>query len=198
MTTHTLTLSLSLSSLSAFSEEDLRRLHKKFRKLDTDGSNGLSTEEFLNITELKNNPLVHRIVETLDEDDSGEVRGVCGRVGVVCTVYSPRVCMPLLLIDLITPFTTSLITTIYTTRTSHCTLPTLPITQYSWTQVEFKELIKSLTCFARTDNDQEKFDFTFKLYDVDHDGFISNSDLFHVLKAMVCVCVYVYMCVYTT
>jgi hypothetical protein len=26
---------------------------------------------------------------------------------------------------------------------------------------------------------------TFKMYDVDGDGFISNADLFHVLKAMV-------------
>ena len=26
---------------------------------------------------------------------------------------------------------------------------------------------------------------TFKIYDVDNDGYISNADLFHVLKAMV-------------
>jgi len=33
--------------------------------------------------------------------------------------------------------------------------------------------------------DIQKYKFTFKMYDCDHDGFISNKDLFQVLKAMV-------------
>jgi Ca2+-binding EF-hand superfamily protein len=32
---------------------------------------------------------------------------------------------------------------------------------------------------------EEKMLFTFKIYDVDGDGFISNADLYKVLKAMV-------------
>jgi len=35
------------------------------------------------------------------------------------------------------------------------------------------------------EEEKNKFQFTFKVYDVDGDNFISNADLFHVLKAMV-------------
>ena len=41
-----------------FSEDDLRRLHRRFRKLDTTKSGTLALEEFLAIPELEHNPLV--------------------------------------------------------------------------------------------------------------------------------------------
>lgn len=43
---------------------------------------------------------------------------------------------------------------------------------------------QALSIFATTSQktSEEKFKFTFKLYDVDGDGFISNADLFHILK----------------
>eukprot|EP00457_Paulinella_chromatophora_P020612 gb/GEZN01022700.1/.p1 GENE.gb/GEZN01022700.1/~~gb/GEZN01022700.1/.p1 ORF type:complete len:176 (+),score=45.33 gb/GEZN01022700.1/:29-556(+) len=108
----------------SFSEDELKRLFKKFKKLDKDGNGSLSIEEFMNIPELEHNPLVRRVVETFDDDKSGEV--------------------------------------------------------------DFMEFIKALSVFATMEAKlEEKFKFTFRIYDVDGDGFISNADLYKVLKAMV-------------
>jgi len=52
-------------------------------------------------------------------------------------------------------------------------------------EVDFKEFVSALAVFASTDTKEEKYRFTFKMYDVNGDGYISNGDLFHVLKAMV-------------
>ena len=55
--------------------------------------------------------------------------------------------------------------------------------------VDFYEFISSLSTFTRVDHSDEnkeaKYEFTFKVYDVDGDGFISNADLFNVLKSIV-------------
>lgn len=109
---------------SPFTEAEIKRLFRKFKKLDVDKSGTLSVQEFLAIPELEHNPLVQRVVQTFDIDKSGEV--------------------------------------------------------------DFKEFVTSLSVFATHDAaKEEKFKFTFRVYDVDNDGFISNADLFHVLKAMV-------------
>jgi len=115
----------AMKTISEFTDDDLNRLHRRFRRLDTDKSGALSITEFLAIPELEHNPLVSRVVATFDSDGSGEV--------------------------------------------------------------DFSEFIESLSVFAQVSaaNKNRKFLFTFKLYDVDSDGFISNADLFHVLKAMV-------------
>ena len=48
--------------------------------------------------------------------------------------------------------------------------------------VSFAEFVNGL---SRVDNDEEsKVRFLFDVYDFDKDGFISNSDLFHVVKLM--------------
>jgi len=106
-----------------FTKPELKRLFRRFKKLDTDKSGSLSVAEFLAIPELEHNPLVRRVVATFDADKSGEV--------------------------------------------------------------DFPEFIQALSVFATTDGKENKFKFTFKMYDVDNDGLISNADLFHVLKAMV-------------
>eukprot|EP00823_Brevimastigomonas_motovehiculus_P002540 TRINITY_DN1547_c0_g3_i1.p1 TRINITY_DN1547_c0_g3~~TRINITY_DN1547_c0_g3_i1.p1 ORF type:complete len:211 (-),score=25.60 TRINITY_DN1547_c0_g3_i1:209-841(-) len=110
-------------SKSVFSPTDLKKLFKRFKKLDTDNSGSLSVTEFLAIKELEHNPLVRRVVDTFDSDKSGEV--------------------------------------------------------------DFQEFISALSVFAVQDNKDEKFKFAFKVYDTDNDGYISNADLFFVLKAMV-------------
>ena len=47
-------------------------------------------------------------------------------------------------------------------------------------------LLPLLNIFTKlNENYDEKLKFTFKLYDVDNDGYISNDDLFQVLKVMV-------------
>ena len=56
-----------------FDAEEIRRLGKRFRKLDLDNSGTLSVEEFMSLPELQKNPLVKRVIEILDEDGNGEV-----------------------------------------------------------------------------------------------------------------------------
>jgi Ca2+-binding EF-hand superfamily protein len=53
-------------------------------------------------------------------------------------------------------------------------------------EVDFSEFIQALSIFATAaDNLEDKYRFTFRLYDVNGDGFISNGDLYQILKAMV-------------
>ncbi|KAL0080333.1 calcineurin subunit B [Phycomyces blakesleeanus] len=55
--------------------------------------------------------------------------------------------------------------------------------------VDFHEFIKGLSAFSVRGNQREKlqckYKFAFKVYDMDRDGFISNGELFLVLKMMV-------------
>ena len=61
---------------------ELRRLARRFKKLDIDGSGSLSVEEFMSLPELQQNPLVQRVIDIFDEDGNGEVdfRGSVNRV----------------------------------------------------------------------------------------------------------------------
>jgi serine/threonine-protein phosphatase 2B regulatory subunit len=53
-------------------------------------------------------------------------------------------------------------------------------------EVDFQEFLQALSIFGSANkNMDDKYKFTFKMYDVDNDGFISNGDLYHILKAMV-------------
>ncbi|KAK9711104.1 Calcineurin subunit B [Basidiobolus ranarum] len=51
--------------------------------------------------------------------------------------------------------------------------------------VDFEEFIHGLSVFSSKGNKHEKLKFAFKVYDIDRDGFISNGELFLVLKMMV-------------
>ncbi|KTW27376.1 hypothetical protein T552_02355 [Pneumocystis carinii B80] len=50
--------------------------------------------------------------------------------------------------------------------------------------MDFEELIKSLNIFSGKGHKRDKLLFTFKIYDIDRDGYISNGELFLVLKMM--------------
>ena len=63
----------SLPRVDAFSPEEVQRLEKRFHKLDLDRSGTISMREFVSVPELKENPLVKRVVEIFDSDLSGEV-----------------------------------------------------------------------------------------------------------------------------
>lgn len=52
-------------------------------------------------------------------------------------------------------------------------------------QVEFKEFISGLSIFSDKGNKEGKLKFAFQVYDIDGDGYISNGELFQVLKMMV-------------
>ena len=69
---------LSLSHLtpdpgSAVDADEIKRLGKRFRKLDLDNSGSLSIDEFMSLPELQQNPLVQRVIDIFDTDGNGEV-----------------------------------------------------------------------------------------------------------------------------
>uniref|UniRef100_A0A060T7P1 Calcineurin subunit B n=1 Tax=Blastobotrys adeninivorans TaxID=409370 RepID=A0A060T7P1_BLAAD len=51
--------------------------------------------------------------------------------------------------------------------------------------VDFKEFISGLSAFSSKGAQEEKLRFAFKVYDIDRDGYLSNGELFIVLKMMV-------------
>merc|ERR1712004_95343 len=56
-----------------FDAEEIKRLGKRFKKLDLDKSGSLSIEEFMSLPELQQNPLVRRVIDIFDDDGNGEV-----------------------------------------------------------------------------------------------------------------------------
>ncbi|KAK8846860.1 calcineurin subunit B [Kwoniella newhampshirensis] len=113
----------SLEKNSNFSAPELMRLKKRFMKLDKDGSGSIDKDEFLQIPQIANNPLAHRMIAIFDEDGSGSV--------------------------------------------------------------DFQEFVGGLSAFSSKGGRDEKLRFAFKVYDMDRDGFISNGELYLVLKQMV-------------
>ena len=63
----------SMLKVDVFSPEEVQRLEKRFHKLDLDRSGSISIGEFVSVPELKENPLVKRVVEIFDSDLDGEV-----------------------------------------------------------------------------------------------------------------------------
>ena len=56
-----------------FNEHELKRLGKRFKKLDVDNSGSLTMDEIMNLPELKRNPFVGRVMDILDKDQNDEV-----------------------------------------------------------------------------------------------------------------------------
>jgi Ca2+-binding EF-hand superfamily protein len=52
-------------------------------------------------------------------------------------------------------------------------------------KISFSEFIHGLSMLSAGGSEEEKLRFAFKVYDLNDDGFISNGDLFNVLKIMV-------------
>ncbi|XP_037904611.1 calcineurin subunit B type 2 isoform X2 [Hermetia illucens] len=65
--------SLPMEMCSNFDADEIRRLGKRFRKLDLDNSGALSVDEFMSLPELQQNPLVQRVIDIFDADGNGEV-----------------------------------------------------------------------------------------------------------------------------
>ncbi|KAG9394698.1 EF-hand domain pair [Carpediemonas membranifera] len=108
---------------SNFTQKEIKRLYKRFKKLDKDSSGTITADEFLMIPELAMNPLGQRIISIFDENKDDNVN--------------------------------------------------------------FREYIKALSVFSARSDKTDKLKFAFKIYDLDNDGFISNGELFQVLKMMV-------------
>ncbi|KAG7562843.1 hypothetical protein FFLO_01672 [Filobasidium floriforme] len=113
----------NLEKNSNFSQAELIRLKKRFMKLDKDGSGSIDRDEFLQIPQIANNPLAHRMIAIFDESGSGTV--------------------------------------------------------------DFSEFVGGLSAFSSKGGREEKLRFAFKVYDIDRDGYISNGELYLVLKQMV-------------
>ncbi|XP_028828329.1 calcineurin subunit B type 1b isoform X2 [Denticeps clupeoides] len=107
----------------AVDADEIKRLGKRFKKLDLDNSGSLSVEEFMSLPELQQNPLVQRVIDIFDTDGNGEV--------------------------------------------------------------DFKEFIEGVSQFSVKGDKEQKLRFAFRIYDMDKDGYISNGELFQVLKMMV-------------
>lgn len=106
-----------------FTQQEINRLYKRFKKLDKDGNGTITHEEFLMVPELAVNPLVKRVISIFDDNNDGNVN--------------------------------------------------------------FKQFITALSVFNARADKKQKLEFAFKIYDIDKDGFISNNELFEVLKMMV-------------
>ena len=75
-----LTITLTIDLLSdnwmkciSVDADEIKRLGKRFRKLDLDNSGSLSVDEFMSLPELQQNPLVQRVIDIFDTDRNGEV-----------------------------------------------------------------------------------------------------------------------------
>lgn len=111
-----------LASLN-FTEKELKKLYKNFSEIDKDKNGSLEPEEFFDIPELAQNPLVKRVIDVLDKNKDGSI--------------------------------------------------------------SFLEFVQGLSSLSASSSKEEKLKFAFQIYDINNDGFISNGELFTVLKMMV-------------
>ena len=58
---------------SQFDQDELKRLGKRFNKIDTDDSRTLTLAEFESIPGLDTNPLLERVFSIIDADNNGHV-----------------------------------------------------------------------------------------------------------------------------
>eukprot|EP00999_Lentomonas_sp_LEN2_P000198 NODE_1193_length_960_cov_88.518607_g1148_i0.p1 GENE.NODE_1193_length_960_cov_88.518607_g1148_i0~~NODE_1193_length_960_cov_88.518607_g1148_i0.p1 ORF type:complete len:255 (-),score=67.88 NODE_1193_length_960_cov_88.518607_g1148_i0:46-810(-) len=111
-----------LRSGTAFTIDQIRRLHRRFVALDEDGDGSISYTEFQKWPAIGENPLLKRVIDIFDVDGDETV--------------------------------------------------------------DMKEFVRALAIFSHDDR-LEKLKFTFRIYDFDADGWISNADLFKTIKVMV-------------
>lgn len=56
-----------------FDKDELKTLYKNFIKLDSDNSGLIEPGEFFDVPELKDNPIVGRIISVFDRDGDGKI-----------------------------------------------------------------------------------------------------------------------------
>jgi serine/threonine-protein phosphatase 2B regulatory subunit len=64
-----------------FDKNELKILYNNFKKLDTDATGYLEPNEFFDIPQLKDNPIVQRIIKVFDSNQDGKIsffEFVCG------------------------------------------------------------------------------------------------------------------------
>jgi serine/threonine-protein phosphatase 2B regulatory subunit len=116
-------MGVKISQEIPFSQEELLMLEQRFRRLDKDGSGMLEPNEFFDIPELAQNPLVQRVISVFDKNKDGNI--------------------------------------------------------------SFYEFVTGISKLTEAGSEEDKMRFLFSIYDIENDGFISNGELFKVLKMMV-------------
>ena len=56
-----------------FTKEELRILYENFTELDLDGSGQIEPEEFLELPELINNPIIKKVISIFDKNNDGKI-----------------------------------------------------------------------------------------------------------------------------
>jgi serine/threonine-protein phosphatase 2B regulatory subunit len=56
-----------------FNKQELKILYKNFVKMDTNNSGLLDPDEFFDVPELKENPVVQRLVTIFDKNNDGKI-----------------------------------------------------------------------------------------------------------------------------
>eukprot|EP01111_Echinosteliopsis_oligospora_P013237 TRINITY_DN4694_c0_g1_i1.p1 TRINITY_DN4694_c0_g1~~TRINITY_DN4694_c0_g1_i1.p1 ORF type:complete len:179 (+),score=32.92 TRINITY_DN4694_c0_g1_i1:57-593(+) len=62
-----------IESVCNFTPREIRKLYKRFKRLDREEKGSVSTDEFYNIPELSMNPLAPRIISVFDAAKNGQV-----------------------------------------------------------------------------------------------------------------------------
>jgi serine/threonine-protein phosphatase 2B regulatory subunit len=57
----------------AFSKQELKILYKNFITLDTDKSGSIEEKEFFDVPELKENPIVQRVISVFDKNNDNKI-----------------------------------------------------------------------------------------------------------------------------
>ena len=143
-------------------------MFKRFKSLDKNNTGGLDVDKFLAVPNLEHNPLVRRVVATFDDDKVFAPHSVFDELWLTFTYIQNGV------IDF-TEF-----------------IKNLSIFASKSTEGKEEEKTKCMcnhlsyiSVLPRTCNNICPFTVAFRMYDVNNDGYISNGDLFKILKIMV-------------
>jgi len=56
-----------------FDKNELKMLYRNFVRIDKDQSGNIEPNEFLNVPELADNPIVHRLITVFDKNNDGKI-----------------------------------------------------------------------------------------------------------------------------
>ncbi|KKP02096.1 calcineurin subunit B, partial [Trichoderma harzianum] len=146
---------------SNFDREEVDRLRKRFMKLDKDNSGTIERDEFLSLPQISSNPLATRL-------DLPPFTSPPASDSIHRSRYLPT-----------PPFTG------FTTNMDDFFSMIAIFDEDGGGDVDFQEFVSGLSAFSSKGNKEQKLQFAFKVYDIDRDGYISNGELFIVLKMMV-------------
>jgi serine/threonine-protein phosphatase 2B regulatory subunit len=127
---------MELQDQYPFSQSEIRRLYRRFKKLDNTRNGVITRAQLLKIPELSMNPLAQRIISLFHPPPDASVTSSSDERRIRDAI-------------------------------------------------NFNDFLKMLSVFSESSPVIEKERLAFLLYDIDKDGFISENELFEVMKTMV-------------